>query len=72
MSKKLKFVATERRSAYIGTVSFGDGQVKELGDELAVRLLKDFPDNFSEVKAAPKEKSTRTARDKSMRSSRNK
>jgi hypothetical protein len=48
--KKVKFTATKLHEAYhSGAFSFSDGEIKEIPDEEAERLIETFPENFTLV-----------------------
>ena len=65
---RVKFTSPVAGGKYTGTYSFKDGDTKEVPDEEAARLVKDFPDKFEVVT----EKAARPKRDKAMRPGRNK
>lgn len=66
---KVKFKATEKRPAYNGQFSFKDGEVKEVPEVEAKRLVKDFPDSFEIIE---EEKAMKPKRNRLMKPSKNK
>ena len=53
---KIKFKSPVEGGIYSGKFSFANGEVKDIPEEDGKRLLSDFPEKFSEVKAETKQK----------------
>ena len=66
---KIRFKATDKMKRYNGTYSFVDGDVKDIPEDEAKRLLDGWPDNFEELTKA---KASEPDETKAMRPKRNK